>query len=451
MRILYILLALVILMILITAHEFGHYLAGKIFKFKINEFSIGFGPAIYKKTKKDGEVFSIRALPLGGYCAFEGEDQEETEKSENQEEQNSENSDESKPLKDNSEETTTEVQPEVYRGKKFNEQPAWKRLIVLFGGVLFNFLFGIITSAIYLMVAGYGVPVVAASRQTTILQGDKVVAICGKTVEAYRPMSDILSEFSGQNTLTLTVVRGGERIDIEVTKQELDSGYYYVANTTTVETNLYVYEGTDYVQVKMEDFHQDVINAPLVFSDEDQKYYPTLTKTYFTKTAEDTYTEYTPKAMIDAGVLGYARPGRSLGIMYYTAVEHYGFFECLLKAWPFGFYICKVILGALGGIFTGATKISDLGGTITTISTIATYSAMNPLIILYLFPMLSFNLAIFNILPIPALDGARMVFVLWEMITRKPVNRKVEGYIHTIGLFVLLALVIFLDVYHLFV
>ena len=76
MSILYILLALVVLLVLITVHEFGHYCAGKIFGFKINEFSIGFGPAIYKKTRKDGEVFSVRWLPLGGFCAFEGEDED---------------------------------------------------------------------------------------------------------------------------------------------------------------------------------------------------------------------------------------------------------------------------------------------------------------------------------------------------------------------------------------
>ena len=77
MTFLYILLALAVLLVLITVHELGHYIAGKIFGFQINEFAIGFGPAIYKhKNKKTGEIFSIRMLPLGGYCAFEGEDDE---------------------------------------------------------------------------------------------------------------------------------------------------------------------------------------------------------------------------------------------------------------------------------------------------------------------------------------------------------------------------------------
>ena len=69
-----VLLAILILLIMITVHEFGHYAAGKALKFKINEFAIGFGPKLFKRTsKKTGEVFSVRALPLGGFCAFEGE------------------------------------------------------------------------------------------------------------------------------------------------------------------------------------------------------------------------------------------------------------------------------------------------------------------------------------------------------------------------------------------
>ena len=117
MNFLYILLALVVLLVLITVHEFGHYVSGKILGFKINEFAIGFGPKLFRKVnKKTGEVFSIRLLPLGGFCAFEGEDEE--------------NPDEN----------------------AFNNKPAWKRVIVLVAGVTFNFLFGVLTAAIYLMV-----------------------------------------------------------------------------------------------------------------------------------------------------------------------------------------------------------------------------------------------------------------------------------------------------------
>ena len=72
----YIILAIVILLLMVTIHEFGHYIVGKLLKFKINEFSIGFGPKLFsRKNKKTQEVFSIRLLPLGGYCAFSGEDE----------------------------------------------------------------------------------------------------------------------------------------------------------------------------------------------------------------------------------------------------------------------------------------------------------------------------------------------------------------------------------------
>ena len=102
----------------------------------------------------------------------------------------------------------------------------------------------------------------------------------------------------------------------------------------------------------------------------------------------------------------------------------------------------------LGGLFTGATALKDMGGTVTAVSQIAEISQMGISYFLLLLPLLAMNLAVFNVLPVPSLDGARAVFVIIEMIRRKPINRKIEGWIHTIGLFVLLGLVIFFDVYH---
>ena len=151
-----------------------------------------------------------------------------------------------------------------------------------------------------------------------------------------------------------------------------------------------------------------------------------------------------------------ANEGTSLGLILSFENLRYGFFDAVIKAWPFAFYICGLILSAIGGLFTGATKIADMGGTITAISQMADISkasveAQSASPILLLFPLLSMNLALFNALPIPALDGFHCVFVLIEWIIGKPINRKVEGWINTIGLFVLLGLVVFLDVYHFFI
>ena len=84
----------------------------------------------------------------------------------------------------------------------------------------------------------------------------------------------------------------------------------------------------------------------------------------------------------------------------------------------------------------------------TAVSQIAEISQMGIGYFLLLLPLLAMNLALFNVLPIPSLDGARAVFVLIEMIFKKPVPRKIEGWIHTIGLFLILGLVVFFDIYH---
>lgn len=144
---LFILIAVIILLLMIVIHELGHYVAGKIFKFKINEFSVGFGPKIFsKKNKKTGEVFSLRAVPLGGYCAFEDESGLEGD--------------------DSAEEVVDpdsvfpEIAPEpvmppcvdplkekaeaAEKPRSFTEEKPWKRIIVLAAGAFFNFVSAII-------------------------------------------------------------------------------------------------------------------------------------------------------------------------------------------------------------------------------------------------------------------------------------------------------------------
>ena len=147
---LYIVLAIFVLLIMIMIHELGHYTAGKLLKFKINEFSIGFGKSIFQKTTKSGEKISLRLFPLGGYCAFEGEDEDE---------------------KDN---------PEA-----FNSQKPWKRLIVLFSGAFFNFISAILFSFIFLMSYGYSDRVVVTNLENVpgisqLQVGDVIYAVNGE-------------------------------------------------------------------------------------------------------------------------------------------------------------------------------------------------------------------------------------------------------------------------------
>ena len=419
MTVLYILLALVVLLVMITVHEFGHYCAGKVLGFKINEFAIGFGPAIFKRKKKDGEQFSIRALPLGGFCAFEGEDEEG---------------------KDN---------PEA-----FNNKPAWKRVIVLVAGVTFNFLFGVLASVIYLFVTGYSTPKITNTLNSAQVTGsglqrnDIVLEVNGKKVEAYRSFNEMISKYKEGETFTLTIDRNGQIIDVVSSKQKYDS-FYFVSASGYLSGKLFDESGN---AISVETFENEIIRTLTSTETAENAGSGAAISGYITSLCKDVngthYTSNDVETFLNDGVITYAKSGVSLGVVITNIEQKYSFFECVGKAWPFSFYMCELIIDSLVGLFTGAVAVSEAGGTVTAIAQIAEISSYGLSYFLLLLPLLAMNLAVFNILPIPALDGARVVFVLIEMIFRKPVNRKVEAWIHTIGLFLLLGLVVFLDINH---
>lgn len=424
MKFLYILIAIIILLVLITVHEFGHYIFGKLLKFKINEFSVGFGKALYSKTKKNGEVFSIRMIPLGGYCAFEGEDEENPTPA------------------------------------AFNNQKPWKRMIVLAGGVFFNFLFGVLTAAIYLMVTGYGVPVVSFlapdSVNNSLQEGDRIVAVDGVSIEAYRQFATLAKRYELNEEFELTIERkvGGTYQRQTETVRKYDGEAFYFASATTIgSSKIYKDDSGTAVELSLADFNEYLMGI-IPETDENGKYIIVSLNSDTVKFYKDDSltesAEYSDTEIKNLVGLTLSGRGQTLGIVYITEKASYGFFESLLKAWPFCFYICGLILGVLGGIFTGATKIADLGGTITAISQMGSVMELGFSSFLLLLPLLSMNLALFNFLPIPSLDGAREVFVLIESVRGKPINRKVEGMIHLVGLILLFALVIVLDGYHIF-
>ena len=421
---LYILLALVVLLVLITVHEFGHYCAGKIFGFKINEFSIGFGPAIFKRTKKDGELFSVRALPLGGYCAFEGEDEDGKDKP-----------------------------------GSFNTMAGWKRLVVLLAGVTFNFLFAILTAGIYLAVTGFTTVQISSTipQQTDFKKNDIVISVSGKKVEAYRSFQSMISKYGVNEDFVVTVNRNGEIIDITTQKKQFPA-FYFVSYSGNLEGKLFDENGN---AISIEEFSNKIIECNTSIENEDNlgtgvalKEY--LSTVYKDKEKTENYgNDDDIKLLLNGDAdkniyssITYAKAGVGIGIIQNYKAQKYGFFEAFVKAIPFCFYLCGLILTSLAGLFSGKVSLKEAGGTITAVSQIAEISQMGINYFLLIVPLLSVNLAVFNVLPIPSLDGARAVFVLIEMIFRKPVPRQIEGWIHTIGLFVLLALVVFLDINH---
>ena len=188
-----ILLAIGILLAMITIHEFGHYIFGKLLNFKINEFSIGFGPALYKKrSKKTGELFAVRLIPLGGYCAFDGEDEGEPTPEE-QKEQASEPFEgfEQKQRAEESEKVAVEEEYPEPQGIRFNDQAPWKRIIVLIAGATMNYLLAL--TLIILMFACIGQPLYKIQEPRE-----------GRTMNAAFEVGDVIESIDGEKVYQIT-------------------------------------------------------------------------------------------------------------------------------------------------------------------------------------------------------------------------------------------------------
>lgn len=373
---LYILLGIVILLLMVVIHEFGHYIAGKILKFKINEFSVGFGPKLLQKKKKNGEVFTLRAVPLGGYCAFEGEDNADgTTIGKKDNSKNSDVFDETMPA-----EEQANLPKRDYL--LFDEQKPWKRIIVFVAGPLLNFLSAIIFSFVFILVIGFAQPVVSDVYLTSdggvynpLIQGDVITAVNDREINVLNSYSDLLGNLAVGDSVTLTVLRNGKEIKIEnVTKQHIDS--------VDSEGNALTYDGFGF-QSRSE----------------------------------------------------YKRVGVGTSLIYSVPLT-------LKFSW--------MILGTFGQLITGKIQLTALTGPIGTVGAFADVAIQNWRNILIWLPLIASNLAIFNILPIPALDGSKVVFTVIEWIRGKPVNRKVENIIHFVGLVLLFGFVIVVDLIGLF-
>lgn len=380
MKFLYILLAIVILLVMIVIHELGHYVAGKILKFKINEFSVGFGPKLLsKKNKKTGEVFSLRVIPLGGYCAFEDESGLETEEQALPTDAEIFPETAQKPIMPPTVEELKEQENPHEKPRSFVDEKPWKRIIVLFAGAFFNFVSAILFSFIFILSVGYTAPEVSVvyendehvSYQSELREGDLILAVNGTRISIMKTYDDLVKNKEVGTEYTLTVRRDGKETDVKVRMKR-------IINT---EKEL------DYVGLG-----------------------------------------FTP---VNVGI----RCGFGYALKY-----------CV----PYTGKLSVAILSSFGGLITGRIPLTQMSGPVGTVGVMAELGMMDLRNFLVLLPLIAANLAIFNILPIPALDGSKIVFTIIEWIRKKPVNRKVENIIHTVGLLLLFAFVIIIDLVGLF-
>lgn len=424
-------LAIVILLAMVTIHEFGHYIAGRLLGFKINEFAVGFGPAIFKKrSKKTGVLFALRALPLGGYCAFDGEDEDlkEGEKDKEDEEepfeemqadktQNTENEGGMSASNDASSITESEEtdennkkkakKEEVYpepKGARFNDQPPWKRIIVLVAGATMNYLLALFL--IILMFACVGRPVytvvkgeipegalpdsVAVQTYNNGLKtGDTVLEIDGKTLYMATDWLDALNGKKKGDVVKVLVIREGKRQTVDVTLVE-------DAKVKNMSDNSAIFFSLGIAAREEVDGEMQLIRKGSLTSE----------------TVRD------------------------------------GFFQTIGHSFMYSFKLGGSVLRSLGELLTGKLGIKAMGGPVTTITVTAEAATNGFASFLNIAALIGVNLAVFNLLPVPALDGCKVIFCLIEWIRKKPINRKVETIISLVGILFLLGFAILVDVLH---
>ncbi len=409
-----ILLAIVILLVMVTIHEFGHYVAGKLLGFKINEFSVGFGPALFKKrSKKTGEIFALRIIPLGGYCAFDGEDDDGEEENKDGEE-NTKNTDgvetiENEPFaelnadvsltkkeeeneNEGGRDETNDVYPEP-KGARFNDQKPWKRIIVLLAGATMNYLLALVLllimfgsyGCIHSYVAYVGEGEAPPVQENALSAKDIVLSVDGQDIYLATDYADALSG-----------TKAGEEIAVEILRRD-ENGVWQ--------------EKTLHITALVDCDFQNMTQLSIAYE----------------------ALGLNPEEYVFASV---------------TLKE--GFFETVGSSFVYSFKIGGTVLRSLGELITGRLGLSAMGGPVTTISVTAQAASGGLLSFLNIAAFIGVNLAVFNLLPIPALDGCKVIFCLIEWIRKKPVNRKVETMIHFIGIIALFGFAILVDVLQLF-
>ena len=413
-----IVLAIVILLAMVTIHEFGHYLAGKWLGFKINEFSIGFGPALFKKrSKKTGELFALRVIPLGGYCAFDGEDEEgEEEKQKKAEEEQpfeefpedtqteneggvSESTITEKTFREESLQEVSETKKEEYpepKGKMFNDQAPWKRIIVLIAGATMNYLLALFLIIIMFACCGQPIYRVVAPEEIVTASADSGEDVYGNTDGKYALLTgDLVEDINGKRIYLVTDFidalngkKAGEEVRLGVLRKNEKGNY----QKTTV-----------------------IVTLP-----EDANF----------KSSSDT--------SLICRLLGV-----TTGLKGEPVKQGW---RSVPRAFEYSVKVGGVILRTLGELLTGKLGLESMGGPVTTIKVASEEASGGLFRFLNIAAFIGVNLAVFNLLPVPALDGCKVIFCIIEWIRKKPVNRNVEAIIHFIGIIALFAFAILVDI-----
>ncbi|MBR5659037.1 MAG: site-2 protease family protein, partial [Lachnospiraceae bacterium] len=362
-----------ILGLLISVHEFGHFIVAKRNGVHVIEFTIGFGPVIVSKTI-NGTKYSLRWILFGGACQMLGADMG---------------------LVNEEDEEYVNLLKEQ-EGRSFTEKSVWARMAILFAGPFFNFLLAFVLAVILFAFAGVDTPRVGKAidnypaQAAGIESGDEIYSVNGHRILTQRDLQLYMQFTYKEGPLTVVFLRDGEKHTVEL-----------IPKLQTQE-----------------------------MADEEAKNNLSSSK----KSEEETP----------------AVPRPLIGIQY-MGREDVGALRLLRLSGHEVFYWMNVTVKSLGMLFTGKASVNDLSGPVGIVGIMGetvteTKSGGVGLVLLNfinLAILFSVNLGVMNLLPIPALDGGRLLFCIIEAIRRKPVSKEKEMYVTLAGALLLIALVIF--------
>lgn len=414
------------LSLLIILHEMGHFIPAKLFKTRVEKFYLFFDPyfALVKK-KIGGTEYGIGWLPLGGYVKIAGMIDESMDK----------------------EQMKQEPQPWEFRSK-----PAWQRLIIMIGGVTVNVILAIVIYAGMMMYYGesylpnssmvYGVTADSTAQAIGIENGDKILSVDGIEIERYSqiPIEILLSDKG-----LIKLERNGEIMEIQISEE--DKRDLIKSQSTLVTPRVpYVVGGfTDSSVAKtaglMEgDSIVGINGAEMVYFDQYIDAIPkeagqTVSLSLFRNGAQQSIDVAVPQS----GRIGvYAMPFTHF---YDLETKKYGFFEAIPAGLNKSYNVLSDYIRQFKLILNPKTEAyKEVGGFLMIADQFDTQWNWQRFWSFTAF--LSIMLAFLNILPIPALDGGHVVFVLWEMISGRKPSEKVLEYAQMVGFVILLGLIV---------
>ncbi len=340
MNAVYIILAIIFFGVLIAIHELGHFAAAKAFGVRVNEFAIGMGPAIFKKQGKETE-YSVRCIPIGGYCAMAGEDEASEDP------------------------------------RAFTNQPPLKRVLILVAGSFMNFLLGfVIVLMLYSSAQAFLAPVIADfmegcpyESEEGFHKGDRILSIDGRRIYQSYEIGEFLA--AGDGIYDVVVKRDGEKVRIN-----------------------------------------DFALVPLQYKEFEEEMY---------------------------------------GL--YFGYDEGTFLNKLRYSWNSTMEFVRMVWMGLDQLFSGQVGVDDMAGPVGIVDMMAETGEQAETTadaffnISYLGAFIAVNLAVMNMLPIPALDGGRvfLLIITWiiETVFRRKLDPKYEGYVHAAGMILLLGLMAF--------